>query len=1106
MLKFQDIKKVYIASNGEKVEALKNVSIDFSDHGIVFLLGKSGSGKSTMLHILGGLDRPDSGELIVDGHNTSAFGDKDFDFYRNYCVGFVFQELNLIYELNVRENLLLALKLQGKNCSTEELRDVLDKVGMGEYLDRNVSELSGGQRQRIAIARALIKNPRLVLADEPSGALDSETARGVFDLLKELSKDRLVVVASHDRESAEKYGDRIIELKDGKIAKDSNKVSVPVSGSVIQEWAETKKNGFPLSFAAKIAFSNFKKKKFKLVSSVLLAAISFSLFGGAVSFGFIDQSETMTKALKSSYLSSAKIIKDINYVETHKAVFDAYGEDIYEFNTNEPGAKHTLFSDKELEVLSAQNTSVAGVFQIPDSWRSGVERTIFVPEPLDIFYAAGNEYLFSGFSDCGAAYCDAHFELEDGKYPEMANEIAISSHKAEAFLASVDSDGKKLFNSSSDLIGASITLNNFEGAKFHDFTISGIYKTDEIPERFESLKTNLGRNDWELREDYFAFKANSFLDVAFVSEDFFNTNISRYDDDRLISEGVRAKSSVLLQPVESENMNAFYIADSVIPSSFIDKHPTVFDVQDLDGEPLKGLQLKDNQIVVSKAYKNSESIREYEDLYDYLSAFSSALHTSFSNPLSLYSDEVYSLFGSDDFKEKEAAFKAIVDGEGGETITSEYEEIYKYFDDVVDAYFDEMSKRDFLVTVARNHGYIGDNPIDSFIGKLLTDHLTDSELADYRALSSRIMSWEGKEPLSFTNSEWERLESLVADHYQDVHAAYEALSKFKWLMPYSKAEHALGNNENASEELVIAKRINDKYGGDYNALLNDFLADGMSDNDLADMVRCFILGDGITGKMSDFEYGHFDKRVHLSMSSNFQKDGETYDVVGTVSCGADNLDGVIVANPVALKKLGLEIRDDSSIVFDVMDYEYTNEGKYDYLLTSTPKEDGIVKLLNVSFGTYIYKMDDLVSRQVRFAIESTSFTRMILSLVGLVLVVLSAFLLASFINDSVRGKEKEIGILRSMGASRKDVIKTFSIEVLAISLPVALLGNILGWFLVLYGNASYSIKAFTLPLFHYSVLTIFMVIALTLIVSFLSAIWPIEKISRKNVVDAIKGE
>jgi ABC-type antimicrobial peptide transport system permease subunit len=242
------------------------------------------------------------------------------------------------------------------------------------------------------------------------------------------------------------------------------------------------------------------------------------------------------------------------------------------------------------------------------------------------------------------------------------------------------------------------------------------------------------------------------------------------------------------------------------------------------------------------------------------------------------------------------------------------------------------------------------------------------------------------------------------------------------------------------------------------------------------------------------------------MSSNFQKDGETYDVVGTVSCGADNLDGVIVANSVALKKLGLEIRDDSSIVFDVMDYEYTNEGKYDYLLTSTPKEDGIVKLLNVSFGTYIYKMDDLVSRQVRFAIESTSFTRMILSLVGLVLVVLSAFLLASFINDSVRGKEKEIGILRSMGASRKDVIKTFSIEVLAISLPVALLGNILGWFLVFYGNASYSIKAFTLPLFHYSVLTIFMVIALTLIVSFLSAIWPIEKISRKNVVDAIKGE
>ena len=179
-----DICKTYRPRGGVPVEALRGVTLRFGERGMVFILGKSGSGKSTLLHILGGLDDADAGYLEIDGKTTQAFSRKDFDDYRNEYVGFVFQEYNLLPTFTVRENLSIALELQGKSASEEQIAAALAKVGLAGMEKRKPTELSGGQRQRVAIARAMIKEPEMILADEPTGALDEETGQSVLKLLK----------------------------------------------------------------------------------------------------------------------------------------------------------------------------------------------------------------------------------------------------------------------------------------------------------------------------------------------------------------------------------------------------------------------------------------------------------------------------------------------------------------------------------------------------------------------------------------------------------------------------------------------------------------------------------------------------------------------------------------------------------------------------------------------------------------------------------------------------------------------------------------------------------------------------------------------------------
>ena len=240
MLQIKQICKQY-RTGGLTQQALDHVDLSFRDSEFVAILGPSGSGKTTLLNIIGGLDRYDSGDLVINGVSTKRYTNRDWDTYRNHTVGFIFQSYNLIPHQSILSNVELTLTVSGVSRAERRKRAVaaLEQVGLGKHLHKRPNQLSGGQMQRVAIARALVNDPDVLLADEPTGALDSETSVQVMELLKEVARNRLVVMVTHNPELAQAYATRIVRLSDGVIRSDTNPFTPPPG----EKEPEHKKNG-----------------------------------------------------------------------------------------------------------------------------------------------------------------------------------------------------------------------------------------------------------------------------------------------------------------------------------------------------------------------------------------------------------------------------------------------------------------------------------------------------------------------------------------------------------------------------------------------------------------------------------------------------------------------------------------------------------------------------------------------------------------------------------------------------------------------------------------------------------------------------------------------
>lgn len=554
MIEVKELTKTYHPKKGAVVNALKGINIAFEEKGLVFILGKSGSGKSTLLNMLGGLDQFDSGEIIVKGKSSKNFAQGDFDSYRNTFIGFIFQEYNILNDFTVGANIALAMELQGKKPTKENLSSILREVDLEGFGNRKPNELSGGQKQRVAIARALIKNPEIIMADEPTGALDSNTGKQVFDTLKRLSKDKLVIVVSHDREFAELYGDRVIEMKDGQVISDIKKYVAKssdvnegiqiINDKIIhiksgyeltsqdmemindylrnnkeqdsfisldhrtndkikqaaqidengdqQAFAETSKENLklkkydgsklkfikaklPLKSSLKMAAGSLKKKPFRLIMTVLLSMVAFSLFGLVNTMSSYDKMKAGTDSIIDS---------NVNYLAFTKEVKVDQGDWSYYSNVE--------LSDEDKKNMEAKfpEQKFTPVITVNDGFIDFAENVADQQKLApygDFSYYPSNLY---GVATLSKDVIDQMGYELNGELPKNDTEIVISRFTAEAFVAGgylgekSGSKGEKI-KSVDEMIGKSLKLYSMFDKRY---TITGILDTKFDGSRYEMFK------------------------------------------------------------------------------------------------------------------------------------------------------------------------------------------------------------------------------------------------------------------------------------------------------------------------------------------------------------------------------------------------------------------------------------------------------------------------------------------------------------------------------------------------------------------------------------------------------------------------------------------
>lgn len=599
MLQTKDLVKIYRPKKGVPVTALDKVNISFPEKGMVFLLGKSGSGKSTLLNLLGGLDTYTDGEIIIKGVSSKYFRPKHFDSYRNTYLGFIFQEYNVLEEFTVGANIALAIELQNRKATDEEINDILKEVDLEGFGNRKPNELSGGQKQRVAIARALVKNPEIIMADEPTGALDSATGTQVLQTLKKLSKDKLVIVVSHDREFAEKYADRIIELADGKVINDverdfdnddmwgiaykGNTIQLPEGyrlseddriaineyidklkqgaisleftdkPSVTQGFVQTDqtkikrqdgssfkliKSRLPAKNAVRIGMGTLGYKKMRLAITILLSCISFALFGLADTFSAFNDLQCRTNTLNDS---------DLNYVSVSKVKYLGNGEVA---NWREEGFKLSNENLKDFE----ENTGVK-------------MHGVYVPEGTDLSFEGNTqpnvkltetEYNvynkeFSGIATINQDILDElGFEILAGKLPDgNKNEIAISEYIYKVFAEAtyadgtytINRDGVKIYNyypskAPKHMVGRFVMLN---GTKY---TITAVIDTGFDLDRYLPLTeyhekvTDAQKfaND-KLMEEFNTTSFYSYASVMMVGDGFIDKLIEKLPNVSKMTDG-----------------------------------------------------------------------------------------------------------------------------------------------------------------------------------------------------------------------------------------------------------------------------------------------------------------------------------------------------------------------------------------------------------------------------------------------------------------------------------------------------------------------------------------------------------------------------------------
>lgn len=431
MLTLKHLKKIYKTKSLTQV-ALNDVNVNFRKNEFVTILGQSGSGKTTLLNVIGGLDNYDYGELIINGKSTKNFKDNDWDYYRNSCVGFIFQNYNLINHISVYKNVELALTLSNSKDKRKKVMDALKKVGLEKHVNKKPNELSGGQMQRVAIARALVNDPKIILADEPTGALDSKNSIMIMELIKKVAKDKLVIMVTHNKELAKKYASRIIELKDGVIINDSKPYN---ENEIKDDYVKIKKTKMSLKAAVNLSLNNLKTKKGRtfltsFASSIGLIGIALIL---SISNGFNKQIKEYEKNTLSSFpitISKLTSTMDKKELEDNKKAFTGdydYPQKnvLYPYSGEENNKVHeNEITDEYLNYIKSIDSNLLSAI----SYYTVTSFNLMTTDNNENFKTvSGGSINFNSLPQDlnGDSYLKDNYDLLSGSYPSSVYDVVL---------------------------------------------------------------------------------------------------------------------------------------------------------------------------------------------------------------------------------------------------------------------------------------------------------------------------------------------------------------------------------------------------------------------------------------------------------------------------------------------------------------------------------------------------------------------------------------------------------------------------------------------------------------------------------------------------------
>ena len=1120
MLEIKNVYRTYKPKKGVPVKALDGVSLSFADTGLVFILGKSGSGKSTLLNVIGGLDTADSGEFSIKGKSSKDFSQADFDSYRNTFIGFIFQEYNILNEFTVGQNIALAMKLQGKKVDDKTLNDILEEVDLVGYGNRKPNELSGGQKQRVAIARALIKEPEIIMADEPTGALDSNTGKQVFDTLKKLSKSKLVIVVSHDREFAEYYGDRVIELADGKIISD-----------ITKETAESHKESEGLSVVDdKILHI---RKGYKLTRQDMDKIQQY--LDNAESDTIISLDERSNE----SFCQIARIDKDGNQEVFRDTDNKTLSEDNKKYDGSSKFIRSKLPFSHAFKIgassvrtkpfrlfmtillclvsfamfgladsIGAYNVKKTTVNSLIDS---KYDSAVFSAEVLDEEYGFYNDAGGASVNDLkrikektgldfiGVASAEARFDVYEQNKLQGSNYSQYYTSTIYGFLPAGEDNfrrygftnftGRQPVNSD-EIVITQYIYEHFKtaGLTYYDNYEQKIIETEDCqdPQKF------LEQNPYLTFRDYKTGKSTNLKIVGIV--DTKADESGRYESLKPSSEPTQGNDGISNYLLSSECRQYFEYG----------YHSLGYVSEERYNDIINGiLESEENSIGISvEGYLNFEDsannwyttaftgIAKSDDLTKFEILWLGGERDSLAQ-----NEFVVSLDFADDYN--------IFEYNGDSKVKLDEIEIEfsrDYFNGLVSGYITNLSDLD-----------------DYYVGRYIAlfeeaQSLTSEQVEKFRTYLKKVKEDSGRDASGY----------YIGDRY-----VYELFGEIRSLLYYQ--EYDQFNFE--------LDELNDKVSSYYSGISIDDLSDdelkviyvgylnrdtiyiGCYDEDGNYESREFKGGrtsNAIGLDSGEVVENYLSKKIYYSelfKAVNYSPIAmkDAYYRLGNSGGGMSIEDGKIVGFYLRKSSSGVNYRSDGIIINDKM-YASAQSFEpivYSFFIAPMPTDRATIeKLVDLHYeqsGSRAFSMQNGVTLLLDQVNDLLAVLGTVFLYIGLGLAIFSMLLMSNYIAVSISYKKREIGILRAVGAKSSDVFSIFFSESLIIALINFVLSMIVsGVGCMLLNNMMRSDYGIQITLLNFGFRQIALMLLISVAVAIVSSFVPVYKLSRKKPIETIR--